>query len=178
MLNLSNIGIVLNHLSSSELNYYIVRNLEQIKNKYDIVIFYENLTPSFTNFPCATIGIHELYTFEGIVITTSVEQTMQALHYPTRNLVNFLINDLHWLRTYNPIALNYEYSLAAYLNSFMLFTTAAEYVHPIWNYCNRQPVFMKTLNLKFMVEEIRKCYQNMLTKSSNSMKLTNGVRTR
>lgn len=132
---MSNLGIVLSHLGSSQMVYEAI-NLANKAN--DAVIFFEQLTTACIPINCASMCVTEMNSFGGVLITTNIENTLMANKVINRNKTRiiFYVWDLEWLR---PNKQNYLYNLQAYNTADELVARNIQHVEPIHNYCNRWP---------------------------------------
>jgi hypothetical protein len=90
----------------------------------------------------ATISTNKLISFSGLLITTTINNTITA-----RNLINknttklvFYVWDLEWLRAGQN---NFLHNIQAYRAPDMLIARSTEHVYPITNYSNRQPIVIE-----------------------------------
>lgn len=132
----NNIGIAIPHLGSSQISYEAIALANQLNNA---VIFFEQLIAACVPVKCASMCLSEMAAFNGILITTNVENTLMASEIINRNQTRliFYVWDLEWLR---PNKNNYLYNLQAYHTPDVLVVRHPEHVAPLANYCNRQPI--------------------------------------
>jgi len=98
------IGVLLNNLGPSQLNYYFIKSTNELLAKrtdLDIVVFYENLQVKClpTNF--ASMPILEAWNFHGPMIATSLSTAAHLIRFPSSCKKIFYINDLEWIRLKN-----------------------------------------------------------------------------
>lgn len=143
---MQNLGIILPHLGSSQAAYEAIKLANKVENA---VIFFEQLMSPCLPINCATMCVNELMSFKGLLITTSISNTMLAHNLTNRNQVQllFYVWDLEWLR---PNKQNYLYNIQAYSVPDFLVARSEEHIGPITNYCNRKPVFKE-------FEQVIKC---------------------
>ena len=133
---MNNLGIVVQHLGSSQISYEAIKLVNSVNNA---VIFFEQLIAPCVPIRCATMCITEMTSFRGILITTNIENTLMVSQIVNRNQVKlmFYVWDLEWLR---PNKNNYLYNIKAYNTPEVLIARSKEHVGPLTNYCNRQPI--------------------------------------
>lgn len=147
---MNNIGVLVPHLGSSQISYYAIKELNNIKGR-DKVVFFEQLTPSLLHVDCATICINKLGSFRGTLITTNIDNTILAYNIVNKKKVKicFYVWDLEWLRQYKH---DYIRNLPAYIRSNILIARGKVHADAINNYCNRYPYIVEHFDLNRILE--------------------------
>jgi hypothetical protein len=133
-----NIGIILPNLEPSQLAFETIYNLNEeivAGSKHDYRIFFEDLSVRFMNPSCAIMNISEIWHFDGLLVTTTLNNTRLALK-TTGNIQRvFYVWDLEWLRGQN----DYLHNLSIYRNpNTLLLARSTEHAEAIYNYTNRK----------------------------------------
>jgi hypothetical protein len=95
------VGLMINDLGINQLNFYLINhinNLIKSTNDYDFMVFIKDLIPPSMRPECAVLNSNEIWSFDGIVISTNLDSALSSL-----NAVNVAKNvlyvwDLEWLR--------------------------------------------------------------------------------
>ena len=150
-----NIGIIIPDMGPSQLAYMTINQCNvgsQTEDSY--FIFFEN-----TKMPCvkplvSCMNISELHTFNGILISTSIDTTLSALNAITNTRKIFYVWDLEWLR---PNKNNFLYNMQAFRNEKVeLMCRSEHHAKVIRNYCNREPsLIFNNLNLLALKEHLK-----------------------
>ena len=77
------LGIIIDNLSSSQASYYAIKNInEECQNsaKDDYVIFFEDMTANTLDPHFAIMNSSEVWSFDGILVSTSVSNSMLMLN--------------------------------------------------------------------------------------------------
>ena len=131
------IGILLEDLSASQLTFYAIKNINDYLEKSDIdfVAFFQNSTTSMITPRFSTMSVSEMWSFNGIVIATSVATALSMQKTCTPVEKYFYVWDLDWHR---PNGRDFEYTIQAYNNSKLnLIARSSSHAKAIKNYCNR-----------------------------------------
>uniref|UniRef100_A0A6M3LIT7 Glycosyltransferase n=1 Tax=viral metagenome TaxID=1070528 RepID=A0A6M3LIT7_9ZZZZ len=134
---MQNIGIIVPSLASSQLSYYLIKYANDLINKsnqYDITVFYEEL-----DMPCikprfALMNISEFWSFHGLLISTTIDNTILVNKAINNSKHVFYVWDLEWLRMGKQ---NYINNIFAYRAPILVARTE-DHVKPIENYCNKK----------------------------------------
>ncbi len=99
--NPTKIGIILPHLGASQLSYFVINQINAHiaqSNKFDFVIFYEDLSPVFARPLCATMNMNEIWAFDGLLISTNINNALASLQTVNMSTKVFYPFDLEWMR--------------------------------------------------------------------------------
>ena len=135
-MNTNTLGIIIPHMGSSQISYEAINLASKMNNA---VIFFEQLVAPCVPVQCSTMCITEVMTFSGLLVTTTIENTIMAAKISNRKKLKlvFYVWDLEWLR---PGKNNYLHNIAAYNLADVLVVRNQDHVAPLLNYCNRQPL--------------------------------------
>lgn len=141
------LGIILPALYKQQLVYETFESLHKvISSKVDPIVFFEDFSPLFIRPPCAMMHISEILNFNGILISTTINNTMMSLKAINQAKKIFYIWDLEWLRNSNNK--NYLYNISIYQNPELeLITRSNSYAKELNNYANIQPKVLSLENL-------------------------------
>ena len=131
------IGIIIEDLSASQLSYYAIKNINDHvgSDNYDFVIFFENSATSILQPDIATMGINEIWGFDGTLISTSVSTTLSMINTFAKSKY-FYVWDLEWTRRHGK---DFHYLIQAYNDEDVtLIARSKEHALAIENYCNRK----------------------------------------
>ena len=131
------IGILLEDLSASQLTFYTIKNINDYLEKSDIdfVVFFQNSTTSMITPRFSTMSVSEMWSFNGIVIATSVTTALSMQKTCTPGEKFFYVWDLDWHRQ---SGLEFEYTIQAYNDPKLnLIARSSSHAKAIKNYCNR-----------------------------------------
>ncbi len=95
------VGIILPHLGSSQLSYMAINQINACmsqSNKYDFVIFYEDLSPVCIRPLCATMNMNEIWAFSGLLISTNINNAIASLKTVNMAKKVFYCFDVEWMR--------------------------------------------------------------------------------
>ena len=133
------IGIIIENLSSSQASYYAIRNINtECDNSVvdDYVIFFEDMTANTLDPRFAVMNSSEIWSFDGVLISTSVSNTMLMINAVNASKKFFYVWDLEWSRSFGR---DYEYGSKAYLNKEIgLIARSEDHAMAIKNYSNRK----------------------------------------
>lgn len=147
---MNNIGVLIPNLGSSQISYYTIKELNNIKGR-DKVVFFEQLTPNLLHVDCATICVNKLGSFRGTLITTNTDNTILAYKTINRKRVKicFYVWDLEWLRQNKH---DYIKNLPSYVKADFLVARGKSHADAISNYCNRYPNIVEHFDLNKILE--------------------------
>lgn len=97
---MNKIGVLVHDLAPSPKNVELLRELRKLIEQdpqQSLTIFYQNVTPHLGTYPYSTLSYQELWCFDGVVITTSIENTLNALQVPGIHRIVFYSYNLEWL---------------------------------------------------------------------------------
>lgn len=153
---MESIGVLLPHLGSSQKSYTSISYINHILTNsalYDFVLFYENLVNPCIKPLCAVMNISEIWSFDGILISTTLDNTSFAIKSikPRRKL--FYIWDLEWERKHD-----FNYNINIYRSQEIeLIARSISHQNAIENYCNRKVnAVIPDFNLYTMLDYIGK----------------------
>ena len=96
------IGVVVNDLSLSQLNYYLIdntnRHIAGPGKMLNVIAFYENCCLPCIPLNFASMPVSELYGYDGTLVTTNLTTTMRALNSFGPSSIFFYLWDLEWIR--------------------------------------------------------------------------------
>lgn len=134
-----NIGIILRSLECSQIAYEVISTINaEISNgsPHDYRIFFENLQLYTVNPLCAVMNVSEIWSFDGLLISTTIKNTALSLKTVCNTKRIFWSYDLDFLRDKQ----NYLYNLSIYRNNKIdLFTRSKDASDAVYNFCNRKP---------------------------------------
>jgi hypothetical protein len=95
------LSVALNNLGPNQLAYNVIKNFNKASENQvgiDFLAFYENFSP-----PCfapnfAVMQIYEGWSYNGIVVATSLSTASKALSFPSSAAKFFYVWDLEWIR--------------------------------------------------------------------------------
>lgn len=132
------IGVALPNLGTNQEAFFAIataNNLLTKSNNYDVVFFYENATAPIIKPLCATMNLHEVWSFDGHLITTTLDLTNTSINIPVPAKRIFYVTDLEWLRGKKDFVKNIEIMRNPLVK---LITKSEDYKKAIENYCNRK----------------------------------------
>lgn len=152
-----NIGIILPSMEISQLAYEVITTINQeimTSSPYDYRIFFEELSIQCVQPLCATMNVNEIWGYNGLLISTTLENTMYGLNLAGNVQRVFYIWDMEWLRNNK----NYLQNLSILRHpSLMLISRSEHAAKELENYSNRRPnIIMPRLTLKGLMNEISK----------------------
>ena len=131
------IGILLEDLSASQLTFYTIKNINDYLENSDIdfVVIFQNSTTSMITPRFSTMSVSEMWSFNGIVIATSVTTALSMQKTCTPVEKYFYVWDLDWHRQSGR---EFEYTIQAYNDPKLnLIARSSSHAKAIKNYCNR-----------------------------------------
>ena len=138
MQKINQTGVILEELSSSQISYFAIKNInEHVEdNSDDFVVFVENMTGTVIQPQFATMGINEIWSFNGPTIATSVSTALSLLKSHSATKKYFYVWDLEWARSHGK---DYDYNITAYIDpKLKLIARSKDHAVAIENYCNRK----------------------------------------
>lgn len=139
-------GVFLDNLGSNQLateTVAILNTLLQTNQKICPTVFYKTIEVPRIKCRFLSTTHDRLYTFDGHVITTSLDTTFITLNSRTVTAVTFYVADLEWTHNIG----NYISNTGIYLNpNVKLVVPSQEYAVAIENYCGRKPDKIMNLN--------------------------------
>lgn len=150
------LGILLGDTTAGQLAYFAISQInEAVKksSKDDFVIFFENATPCVIQPLCATMNSSEIWNFDGVLLSTTVSNTLTSLKAITPKRKYFYVWDLEWNRNHGK---DFESSIGAYTNpEISLIARGSDHAKAIENYCNKKVCgSVSNFNLKQLMDVI------------------------
>tara|TARA_R100001244_G_C5155104_1_gene130262 strand:+ start:311 stop:787 length:477 start_codon:yes stop_codon:yes gene_type:complete len=149
------IGIIVDDLSASQLSYYLIKNINEFLQDGldDFVVFFENATSSIIAPEFSVMAINEIWNFEGVLVSTSISNTLSMLKSFSPERKIFYVWDLEWLRQHGK---EFENTVKAFTdNSITLIARSKEHALAIENYCNiKIEHVMENFNIKKLIRII------------------------
>ena len=134
-----NLGIILPSLEMSQLAYETINTINQeIINgsPHSYVIFFEELSTVCVQPLCAVMNISEIWSFDGLLISTTLENTLASLKVTSNMRRAFLLWDCEWLRGRT----NYLLNLSILRNpELLLIARSEDCAFELERYANRRP---------------------------------------
>lgn len=135
---ITKIGVILPHLGPSQLAFNVVNQINQLSNfnnNFDFMLFFENLVKPCINPNCAAVNANEIWSFEGILISTNINAAIASAKAVNRARNIFYVWDLEWLRGMT----DFPFNMQAYRNpNVELVARSQHHVRAIEDYCNRK----------------------------------------
>jgi hypothetical protein len=104
---------------------------------FDVVFFYQQVSPTPLKPFCATMNISEIWSFDGTLIATDINSAsvVNKVVSPAKKI--FYVWDLEWMRPYHQQ--NYLYNLSIFRSPYLkLVARSEDHVKLIEHYCNRK----------------------------------------
>jgi len=149
-----NIGIIVPNLGANQMGFFALNYVNNLvtQTNVDCTLFYEELVQPCTKPLCATLNISEIWSFNGILISTTIDNTLFSIKSVAAKRKLFYVWDLEWIRRKK----NYMYNLQAYQN-IELITRSFEYARLLENYCNKKvKAIVPDFNLYGILEYVEK----------------------
>ena len=150
------VAILLEDLSASQLSYNVIREINEYvsDNTDDFVIFFQNYTASVIQPLCGIMNMNEIWSFDGIAISTSVATTKSLIKAFSPSKKYFYVWDLEWQRRHGK---DFEYNLHAFIDeNINLISRSEDHTKAIKNYCNKDVLgTVKNFNLNSIMEIIK-----------------------
>lgn len=151
-----NIGIIIPDMAASQLAYMAINqaNIGARETNDSYFLFFENMAAPCVRPLVTCLNISELHTFNGVLISTSIDTTLYAINAITNTKKIFYVWDLEWIR---PNKNNFLYNMQAFRNENVEITCRSErHAKLIGNYCNRKPsLIFNNLNLLALKEHMK-----------------------
>jgi hypothetical protein len=150
-----NVGIILNSMEIGQLPYEVITqiNTEILSgSNLDYRIFFENVSMQCVNPLCSVQNISEIWGYSGILISTTLDNTLFSLKLKTDVLRVFYIWDMEWLRKQK----NYLYNLSILRHpKLILVSRSVDSAKELERYSNRSTNFITTrLSFKDLTDKI------------------------
>lgn len=156
-----NIGIILPSMEIGQLPYEVITQINfeiANKSKLDYRIFFENVSIECVKPMCGVMNISEIWAYSGLLISTTINNTIFSLKLKTDVVRAFYIWDMEWLRNEK----NYLQNLSVLRDPrLILISRSEEAARELEKYSNRPPNFITT-RLSF------KDLHNVVTNTRNS----------
>ena len=150
------VGLILNDMSANQLSYFAISHInEKIKtdNSSDFVLFFENATPSVVTPMFACMNSSEIWNFDGVLLSTTVSNTLTSIKAVTPKKKYFYVWDLEWNRANGK---DFESSIGAYIDpEISLIARGHDHAKAIENYCNKKVCgIVPNFNIKQLMDII------------------------
>lgn len=145
------LGIILPTLHDCQLSYQAISSANDylINGRADVVIFFEELSNRVLIPNCATMNLGEIGSFDGVLISTTLKNTLASIRAVNAARKIFYIFSLEWLRDRR----NFMENTAIYRHQDIELITHNEYyAEVIENYCNRRPSICE-FNIAKLIEK-------------------------
>jgi len=148
------LGVLLPHLGPSQasciaINY--ANHLSEQHHDYDFTLFYEELMTPCIRPKCSTLNISEIWAFDGVLISSTINNTISAINAIAPRKKLFYVWDLEWLRGHK----DYMFNMQAYRSKeITLIARSVSHASAISNYCNREvDSIIEDFNLSKIIEQ-------------------------
>lgn len=142
-----NIGILLPAIEQNQLTFDVINAIERdLKiGKHQFTLFYENASNTRFTLDCSVCSAGHIPDFEGLLITTTLRNTLLCSKFAGPVKKRFLIWDMEWIRGKK----NFIENISILRNpNIELIARSFETSQLIQNYCNRK-VYNINSNLDF-----------------------------
>lgn len=97
------LGIIVNNLGPNQLAYYLINTGNKFVNdgEKDLTLFFHDLMPECANPLFGIMNLAEVYSYNGPVVATNINNASRLLEYPGPSKKVFYVWDLEWLRMPN-----------------------------------------------------------------------------
>lgn len=132
-------GVILDHLSVSQLNVDIFVELNKIAESTNdnVCVFYKNMTPLCIETNFGIFGLNAVHNVEnGLIIATDLDSAEILIKSQTTAKKVFYVWDLEWI--HNHAKRDFLHNVDIYRN-IELVTRNYNYALAIKNYCNKMP---------------------------------------
>jgi len=148
------VGFLVNDLTASQLSFYLIKNLNDYKEKEDLeaVLFFENSSSSAIKPAFPLMAINEIWNFDGVLISTDVETTLclKKCFAPAKKI--FYVWDLEWMRNKAGLTKEFESIIQAFNDeSIELIARSKDHAKAIENISNRK---IKHIVENFNIEKL------------------------
>lgn len=151
-----NIGIILPALDVSQLAFNAIATINHelaTGSQHDYTIFFEQLVPRCVEPHCAVMSTSELWSFRGLLISTTLSNTRLSAGILGNIKRVFLLQDLEWLRAEKDYLMNI--SILRNLN-LKVGTRSLSHSQAMFDYCGRKPNFiMPRFNFSELANEFK-----------------------
>jgi hypothetical protein len=141
-MNNRNIGIILPSMEIGQLAYEVITQINSeilAGSECDYRIFFENVSIECVRPMFAVMNISEIWAYSGMLISTTLDNTLFSLKLATDVLRVFYIWDLEWLRNEK----NYLHNLSILRHpNLLLIVRSEDCAKELDRYCNRLPNFI------------------------------------
>lgn len=146
-MDIAEISVIVPHLSVSDLNFFVLKNLIKINiEKFSsITVFFENDAPKGFHFPFATMNIGRLWqnqTNNGVLISTTLESTRLIKSLPTGKRKIYYAWDLEFMWGKFDFIDNIEI-----MHDIETYTRSESMADAIQNYTGKRPKVVPDFNL-------------------------------
>jgi|TARA_B100001113_G_C21044582_1_gene593930 hypothetical protein len=148
------IGFLVNDLSASQLSFFLIKNLNDYKQKEDLeaVLFFENSSSLAIKPNVPLMAINEIWNFDGVLISTDVNTTLslKKCFAPAKKI--FYVWDLEWMRNIAGRTKEFESVVQAFNDeSIQLIARSEDHAKAIENISNRK---IKHIVENFNIEKL------------------------
>ena len=136
------LGILLEDTTANQLAYFAISQINEVVKKSCVI------QPL-----CATMNSSEIWNFDGVLLSTTVSNTLTSLKAITPKRKYFYVWDLEWNRNHGK---DFESSIEAYTNpEISLIARGLDHTKAIENYCNKKVCgSVSNFNLKQLMDLI------------------------
>jgi hypothetical protein len=157
-----NIGIIIPSLDMNQLAYEVISTINRTiaaGDKNDYRIFFEELVPKCIDPICSVMNITEIFSYDGILISTTLDNTKLALKALGNVDRYFYIWDLEFLRNRK----DYLNNISVYRNpKTKIIARSNDQATAIKNYCGITPqLIMPNLNFNEIMKVSEKKNERM-----------------
>jgi hypothetical protein len=149
------IGFIVEDLTSSQLSFNLIKNLNDFLEDSDVdcVVFFENAGSPVVNPNFSIMSINEIWNFDGDLVATSMSTALRLSKTFSPNKKFYYVWDLEWLRRHGK---TFEYNVQAFRqNNCQLISRSLEHSKAIENYCNKPVKYIvEDFNIKKIMEII------------------------
>lgn len=153
-------GFLLPHLGSSQAAFCTINtaNIMFGQTDVDITIFYKELFQPCSKPLCATMNATEIWSFNGILVSTDIDTTIMSLNAisPARRL--FYVWDLEWMRRAKH---DFMYNMRAFRDPRVeLIARSHSHAYVIDNYANRAVnAIIPDFNIKNILDYLERTHE-------------------
>jgi len=137
-----NIGIIIPTLEPTQLAFEVIDTINQEilnNSKHNYRIFFEEVSTQVVAPMCAVMNIAEIWHYQGLLISTTLDNTLFSLKVASNLIRAFYLWDLEWLRSNK----DYLANIAILRHpELLLIARNEECAFELNRYCNRQPNFI------------------------------------
>lgn len=153
----NNIGIILPNLEMNQLAFetiYTINKEIASNNGYDYRIFFEDLSARCIDPMCATMNSSEVHSYDGLLISTTLDNTRTSLKAIGKIERAFFVWDLEFVRNEK----NYIENLKIYRDPrIKLIARSEDHAKVLMNYSNRKAdLIMPKLSLERIKNEFKR----------------------